>query len=65
MTQHKLEAKNNNFLFRAYVVEDDAGDSYDMNFASWNINRAWKDDSTWFGTYAAVSYTHLTLPTKA
>ena len=52
MTQHKLEAKNNNFLFRAYVVEDDAGDSYDMTFASWNINRAWKDDSTWFGTYA-------------
>ena len=52
MTQHKLEAKNNNFLFRAYVVEDDAGDTYDMTFASWNINRAWKDDNTWFGTYA-------------
>ena len=23
-----------------------------MTFASWNINRVWKDDSTWFGTYA-------------
>tara|TARA_A100001011_G_scaffold390471_1_gene473967 strand:- start:27200 stop:29956 length:2757 start_codon:yes stop_codon:yes gene_type:complete len=52
LNQNKLEIKNDNFLFKAYVTEDNAGDSYDMAFAAWNINRYWKDDSTWFGTYA-------------
>jgi outer membrane receptor protein involved in Fe transport len=52
--QHKLEIKNDNFFLRGYVVGDKAGDSYDMVFTGVNINRAWKDDPTWFGQYAGT-----------
>ncbi|MDA9970659.1 TonB-dependent receptor [Flavobacteriaceae bacterium] len=58
--QHKLEVKNDNFYVRGYVVSDDAGDSYDMVFTGININRAWKDDKTWFGQYAGT-YVQSTL----
>ena len=63
MSQHKLEVKDDNFFVRAYVTEDNAGDSYDMNFTAININRIWSDsgysqgirngdgDNVWFGTY--------------
>ena len=51
--QHKLEIKNDNFFVRGYLVADKAGDSYDMVFTGININRAWKDDNTWFGQYVA------------
>ena len=51
MSQHKLEVKDDNFFVRGYVTEDNAGDSYDMNFTAININRSWLDDNTWFGTY--------------
>lgn len=51
LQQHKLELRNDNFFIRGYVTEDKAGDSYDMVFTGININRAWKDDSTWFGEY--------------
>jgi outer membrane receptor protein involved in Fe transport len=52
--QHKLEVRNDNFFVRGYVVSDNAGDSYDMVFTGININRAWKDDNTWFGEYAGT-----------
>ncbi|OMP32525.1 TonB-dependent receptor [Mangrovimonas sp. DI 80] len=52
--QHKLEVRNNNFFVRGYVVSDKAGDSYDMVFTGININRAWKDDQTWFGEYTGT-----------
>ena len=52
--QHKLEVRNDNFFVRGYVVEDKAGDSYDMVFTGININRAWKDDQTWFGEYVGA-----------
>ncbi|TYA70192.1 TonB-dependent receptor [Seonamhaeicola marinus] len=55
--QHKLEIRNNNFFLRGYVVSDKAGDSYDMVFTGININRAWKDDNTWFGEYAGAYIT--------
>ena len=58
--QHKLEVKNDNFFLRGYVVADKAGDSYDMVFTGININRAWKDDNTWFGEYAGT-YVQATL----
>ena len=58
--QHKLEVKNDNFYVRGYVVSDNAGDSYDMVFTGININRAWKDDVTWFGEYAGT-YAQSTL----
>ena len=53
LQQHKLEIRNDNFFLRGYVTEDKAGDSYDMVFTGININRAWKDDQTWFGEYVA------------
>ena len=31
------------FFVRTYVTEDNAGDSYDMNFTAININRIWTD----------------------
>lgn len=55
--QHKLEVRNDNFFLRGYVVADNAGDSYDMVFTGVNINRAWKDDNTWFGEYAGAYVT--------
>jgi len=60
MTQHKIEVKNDNYFARAYVVADDAVDTYDMAFTAININRAWKDDNTWFGTYVN-GYANATL----
>ena len=52
LQQHKLEIRNDNFFLRGYVTEDKAGDSYDMFFTGVNVNRAWKDDNTYFGEYA-------------
>ncbi|MBT8323968.1 MAG: TonB-dependent receptor [Winogradskyella sp.] len=57
LQQHKLEIKNDNFFVRGYVTEDKAGDSYDMVFTGININRAWKDDNTWFGEYVGAYLT--------
>lgn len=58
--QHKLEVRNDNFFVRGYIVADKAGDSYDMVFTGININRAWKDDETWFGEYTGA-YVQATL----
>lgn len=58
--QHKIEIKHDNFFVRGYVVADKAGDSYDMVFTGININRAWKDDNTWFGEYVGA-YVQTTL----
>lgn len=55
--QHKLEFRNNNFFLRGYLVADKAGDSYDMVFTGINVNRAWKDDETWFGEYTGAYVT--------
>ncbi|MGC4041239.1 MAG: carboxypeptidase-like regulatory domain-containing protein [Flavobacterium sp.] len=54
MNQTKLEFKGKNYFVRGYMTDENAGDSYDMRFAAWNVNRAWKDDSTWFGQYAGA-----------
>jgi iron complex outermembrane receptor protein len=54
MQQHKLEVKGKNFFIRGYTTSENAGDSYNTLFAALNINRAWKDDSTWFGQYTGA-----------
>ncbi len=54
MQQSKVEIKNRNFFVRAYMTTEDAGDSYDMRFAAWNVNRAWKSDQEWFTNYATA-----------
>jgi outer membrane cobalamin receptor len=52
MNQNRIEVKGKNFFVRAYMTEEDAGDSYDMRFAAWNVNRAAKPDTNWFTDYA-------------
>ena len=54
LAQHKLEFRGKNFFVRGYVTDEDAGNSYDTRFAAININRAWKDDNTWFGEYVGA-----------
>jgi outer membrane cobalamin receptor len=54
MMQNKLEVVGKNFMARAYVSNEDAGNSYDMIFTGWNINKQWKDNSQWFGEYAGA-----------
>ena len=60
MNQTKLEFKGKNYFVRGYMTDENAGDSYDMRFAAWNVNRAWKSDQTWFGQYAGA-YVQSTL----
>ena len=54
MDQTKLEIKSNNFFVRGYMTTEDAGNSYDMRFAAWNINREAKSDTEWFTNYATA-----------
>lgn len=60
LQQHKVEIKNDNFFLRAYMTDENAGDSYDMRFTGININRFWKSDQQWFGEYAGA-YIQATL----
>jgi outer membrane receptor protein involved in Fe transport len=54
MQQSKIEVRNRNFFARVYMTTEDAGDSYDMRFAAWNVNRQWKSDQEWFTNYATA-----------
>lgn len=54
MQQTKIEVKNRNFFIRGYMTTEDAGDSYDMRFTAWNVNRAAKSDRGWFTDYATM-----------
>ena len=54
MQQSKLEFKGKNFFVRGYMTTEDAGDSYDMRFAAWNVNRAAKDDKPWYTDYVTA-----------
>jgi outer membrane receptor protein involved in Fe transport len=54
MSQTKIEVKGKNFFARAYQTSEDAGDSYDMRFAGWNVQRAAKSDTNWFTDYATA-----------
>jgi len=52
MQQHKIEVRNNNFFWRAYMTAEDAGDSYDMLFTGVNMNK--QDAELWYGTYVGA-----------
>lgn len=54
MQQTKAEFKGKNFFVRGYMTTEDAGDSYDMQFAALNVNRAAKSDTGWFTDYATM-----------
>ncbi len=58
---HKLELKGDNFFVRGYTQSEDAGDSHDIVFTGWNINRQWKSDKQWFTDYA-TTYIGASLP---
>ncbi|WP_333819333.1 TonB-dependent receptor [Ohtaekwangia sp.] len=52
--QHKVELRGDNFFLRAYATLENSGDSYIADLTGVLVNRAWKDDNTWFGTYAGT-----------
>lgn len=54
LSQQRLEFRGKNFFLRGYMNTEDAGDSYDSRFAAININRRWKDDTTWYGQYVGT-----------
>lgn len=54
MDQTKIEIKGKNFFVRGYMTTEDAGNSYDMRFAGWNVNRLAKSDVGWFTDYATA-----------
>jgi outer membrane receptor protein involved in Fe transport len=54
MSQTKIEVKGKNFFVRAYQTSENAGNSYDMRFAGWNVQRAAKSDTNWFTDYATA-----------
>lgn len=54
MQQIKLEAKGQEFFLRGYANLENSGNSYDMRFAGWNMNRFWKSDEDWFSEYAGA-----------
>ncbi|MFT3794740.1 carboxypeptidase-like regulatory domain-containing protein [Flavobacterium sp.] len=60
MNQNKIEVKNDRFFVRAYMTNEDAGDSYDMRFAALAVNNKWKPNNNWFGEYAGA-YIQATL----
>jgi len=54
MSQTKIEVKGKNFFARAYRTSEDAGNSYDMRFAGWNVQRLAKSDTNWFTDYGTA-----------
>jgi len=66
MQQGKFEVKGKNFFGRIYFTSEDAGNSYDMRFAAWNVNRTAKSDTEWFTNYAtAYQYAGAVMGTNA
>ena len=54
MGQYKGEVKGRNWFLRATTTQENSGDAYTATTAALFVNRAWKDDATWFGTYSSV-----------
>ncbi len=54
MGQYKAEVKGSNWFLRAYTTQENSGDSYTATTAALFINRAWKSDQAWFGTYTGT-----------
>ncbi len=54
MGQYKLEVKGKNWMVKGYTTQENSGDSYTATTAAVAVNRAWKSDATWFGTYSAA-----------
>ena len=52
MQQHKLELKSKDFFVRGYMINESAGNSYDMRFTGINLSK--ENATEWFGTYAGA-----------
>jgi iron complex outermembrane receptor protein len=61
VTYHQVEAKGDNYFARIYRQNEDAGDSHDIVFSGWNVNRTWKGDEQWFTDYS-TTYIGYALP---
>ena len=55
--QYKFELKSDNWFLRAYTTQENSGDSYIATGAAIYINRAWKTDQQWFGSYFNTYFT--------
>ncbi len=60
--QHKIEFKAKNFFLRGYTTMEDAGNSYDMNFAGINIQEIGKPRALWFPQYTIAYITAFNTP---
>jgi len=47
----KLELKNPNYVVRAWMVAEDAGESYDIGGTGLAMNESWKPSTTWYQEY--------------
>lgn len=54
MGQYKAEVKASNWFLRATTTQENSGDAYTATTAAFYINRTWKDNNTWLGTYTNV-----------
>ena len=52
--QYKLELKAKNWFLRGYTTQENSGDSYTATTSALYVNRAWKNDQTWFQQYAGI-----------
>ena len=61
MQQHRLEFKGNNYFFRAYYNEADAGLNYDSKLAAVSINDAYLPNQDFFTQYGTTYFGALAL----
>lgn len=54
MGQYKAEVKGKNWFLRATTTQENSGDAYTATTAALFINRQWRSDADWFGTYSAT-----------
>lgn len=49
--QHALQLKSASIQFRAYLTQENTGDSYNIRSMAENIDRTFKSDNTWFSDF--------------
>jgi outer membrane receptor protein involved in Fe transport len=54
MGQYKAELKGKKWFLRGTTTQENSGDSYTATTAALFVNRAWKSDEQWFGTYVGT-----------
>ena len=54
MQIHRLGIKADNWKLLGYTISANSGDSYIAEFTGYTINKAYLNNSSWFGTYAST-----------